>query len=148
MVVATLAHSGCCALEFVPWLIALVKGRYPEPLGRSTEAVLHAVISYTAYFLVLTDGYPRALWNDPRNPGRSYPRRSAGQTDALCARLVKLNEMGPFQGPLLFAARARRGAYRPGVMRVIWVARRRSGALSARPCWNGPHHRAPRRGNG
>ncbi|HEY9440211.1 MAG TPA: DUF4389 domain-containing protein [Streptomyces sp.] len=72
-VVQGLAMSGWYALSFLWWLITLILGRMPSPLLEATAAVLRFHMRFSAYALMLTPAYPKALFGDEdlAIPGRA-----------------------------------------------------------------------------
>lgn len=87
--VANVAASGV-GLPFIAivWLITLVRGRMPRALFRAVAAVLRYQTRYYGYVTLVTDAYPRGLFDPqwvtaPDGSGREMQPLSAGARRVL-----------------------------------------------------------------
>lgn len=90
-----------CALVF--WLIILTKGRVPEPVFGATVAMLRYTLRLNAYFLLLTQSYPRGLFGD--TPVRSAAENPHSTDDSGTTASQPTGERGA--PPLLLSGGAR-----------------------------------------
>ena len=63
-VLASVVASGWGALSFFLWLTVLITGRVPQSLFGASAAVVRFLFRVQAYFVLLTDAYPKGLFGD------------------------------------------------------------------------------------
>ncbi|MDH6108915.1 hypothetical protein P3T36_006292 [Kitasatospora sp. MAP12-15] len=81
VIIESLATSGWCVVALVIWLVVLIAGRMPRPLFEASAATARYAMRLSAYTLMLTSAYPKALFGDgePALSGHERPTYSATQ---------------------------------------------------------------------
>ncbi|MEO7195859.1 MAG: DUF4389 domain-containing protein [Pseudonocardiaceae bacterium] len=63
-IISTVLIYGWAVCAFVCWLVVLILGRMPRPLGEATAAVLRYSMRFQAYYWMLTSAYSKRLFGD------------------------------------------------------------------------------------
>jgi hypothetical protein len=73
IIISSVITGGWQAVSFFCWLTVLIMGRTPEPLFKSTAAILRYEMRLQSYFLMLTPAYPKRLFGDDAGQGTAAP---------------------------------------------------------------------------
>lgn len=102
--VTDLLMIGLVPFVVVAWLATLVSGRNPRVLHQSFSAALRFFLRYNAWFLLLTDVYPKALFGDdpmwgPQGPGTLVVTRGGRWVTGVAITLGALVYVAEFLVP-------------------------------------------------
>ncbi|GGN11396.1 DUF4389 domain-containing protein [Streptomyces fuscichromogenes] len=90
-IIANLATTGWFVISWIFWIIALVRGRLPDPVFGATAAVARYRMRFGAYTSMLSPVYPKDLLGD-----RPDTAKEAGQEAASGTRPLVLDTAAKF----------------------------------------------------